>query len=178
MKEQLSAFVDNELSEFEERRLLSGMAADPELRETWERYHLIRAVLRNELDLAADPALAERVTTGLRREGERADGAGGLRPTARVAGTLAIAASVAALAIVGLYTLNDPANEPAKVAAAAMPGLPLQQVAATRWSGAHPDTERTLNTYLAEHNEYAATTGMGGVLPYIRAVGYESTRDK
>jgi sigma-E factor negative regulatory protein RseA len=176
MKEQLSAFVDNELSEFEERRLLSGMAVDPALRETWERYHLIRAVMRNELDLAADPALAERVTTGLRKEQQ--GGGRWVRPTVKVAGTLAIAASVAALAIVGLYTLNRPINDQTKVATAANPALAKESIATARWNNAHPGTERTLNTYLAEHNEYAATTGMGGVLPYIRAVGYESTRDK
>ena len=175
MNEQLSAFVDNELSEFEERRLLGNMASDVQLRETWERYHLIRAVMRNELDLAADPALPERVTTGLREERQ---GGKWIHPTAKVAGTLAIAASVAALAIVGLYTLNQPASDQAKIAGNATPASDNQRVAAARWTNAHPGTEKTLNTYLAEHNEYAASTGMGGVLPYIRAVGYESTRDK
>lgn len=176
MKEQLSGFVDNELSEFEERRLLSAMSADPQLRETWERYHLIRAVMRNEIDFAAHPELADRVTSGLQ-------GAGGATPwigrAAKVAGTLAIAASVAALTIVGLYTLNRPAGTSTEVATATKaPGTATTREASNGWTTERPDVEKALNNYLAEHNEYAGNTGVGGVMPSIRSVGYDNTRDR
>ncbi len=49
MKESLSAMMDAQLSESEQVHLLTELSRDPELRKTWERYHLIRAVLNKEL---------------------------------------------------------------------------------------------------------------------------------
>jgi sigma-E factor negative regulatory protein RseA len=173
MKEQLSAFLDNELSEFEERRLLGEIDRDPALRETWERYHLIRAAMRDELDLAADPATARRVTNGIEKDRLEKQRMHWLRPTAKMAGTLAIAASVAALTIVGLYTLNRQDGVPAQVAATGKPANNGPSTANARWNTGKPEVDRTLNSYLVEHNEFASTTGVGGVLPYVRVVGYE-----
>jgi len=47
-EEALSALMDGELGEFEMRRLLSRVAASPELRMTWERYNLARAAFDAE----------------------------------------------------------------------------------------------------------------------------------
>jgi len=47
-REALSALMDNELSDFEVRRLLGSLAHRPELLLTWERYNLSRAALRSE----------------------------------------------------------------------------------------------------------------------------------
>lgn len=176
MKEQLSAFIDNELSEFEERRLLAELERDPALRESWDRYHLIRAALRNELDLSAGGlATASRVADGLAHRGPEKQRPHWARPTARIAGTLAIAASVAAVTLVGLYTFNRPAGDSAQLAGA-KPATNAVPVAAARWNTGKPELDRTLNGYLAGHNEVAGGTGVGGVLPYVRVVGREETR--
>jgi negative regulator of sigma E activity len=47
-REALSALMDNELSDFEVRRLLGSLTHRPELLLTWERYNLSRAALRSE----------------------------------------------------------------------------------------------------------------------------------
>ncbi len=45
----LSALMDNEADELELRRLLNELEEDERLCESWSRYHLVRASIRNEL---------------------------------------------------------------------------------------------------------------------------------
>jgi sigma-E factor negative regulatory protein RseA len=48
LKESLSAVMDGEADEFEIRRVLNEAAEDSELRGVWQRYHLVRSVMRGE----------------------------------------------------------------------------------------------------------------------------------
>ena len=50
MNEKLSALIDAELDELDERRTLNALTEDAKLRATWERYHLIRAVMTRQID--------------------------------------------------------------------------------------------------------------------------------
>ena len=45
-----------------------------------------------------------------------------------------------------------------------------------RWDTREPEAESALNAYLVEHNEFAPTSGMNGMLPYVRVVGYDSDK--
>lgn len=174
MNEKLSALMDGELTEFETRRLMEEINRDSTLRATWERYQLTRTALRNELVGPPEVSLAGRVANRLATEPDSVIRHG---KVIRYAGSLAIAASVAAVSILAVQWLQQP--EPARTAAAlvrtADSAKTRQSVAVTgttRWSTDQPETERTLNSYLVEHNEFAAT-GVGGLLPYVRVVGYD-----
>jgi sigma-E factor negative regulatory protein RseA len=174
MREMLSGLVDNELSEFEERRVLKALAEEPALRAAWERYHVIRATLRNELDVPAGAALAERVSTALAAEPAAAGAR--WRPAVRTVGGLAVAASVAALTIVGIQTYRAP--PPGAAVVAAKTAAPSERgVRSTRWNTNEPARERMLNAYLVEHQE-ASSGGVGGALPYVRIVGYDAEQPK
>ena len=66
LQESLSAVMDNEADELELRRVLAAAGDDAELRSTWSRYQIARAVMHKELleprlDIAAavSAALAE-----------------------------------------------------------------------------------------------------------------------
>lgn len=175
MRELLSGLVDDELSELEERRVHKALGNDPSLRATWERYHVIRAALRNELDVPAGAGLPERVSAALAAEPAAAVR---WRPAARTIGGLAVAASVAALTIVGIQTYRAP--QPGAAVVAAKPAAPAERtthVSATRWSTKEPARERMLNSYLVEHQE-ASSGGVGGALPYVRIVGYDAEPPK
>jgi hypothetical protein len=39
-----------------------------------------------------------------------------------------------------------------------------------------PETESTLNAFLVEHNEFASSSGIGGMMPYVRVVGYDNPK--
>jgi len=174
MKEQLSAYMDNELSGLEERRLFAALETDAGLRHAWERYHLIRAALRKE-GLALVPRMAERVAQTLP---ERSATAAKTRFLARALGGLALAATVAAIAVFGLQILHQPDPSTSKVAASAQTPArtAILRAGITRWDTEQPEIESALNVYLVEHNEFAPTSGMGGLLPYVRVVGYDSQR--
>lgn len=162
MKEKLSAFIDAELSELEERRLLAALGNDADLRSAWERYHLIRAAMTRQLSQLAPAGLPERIVRGL---GEAARERGGLRLRHYVGGA-AVAASVAALAIVGLQALNEPTRPTGPTVATA-------QDAAPRGAAEPALSAQGLNPYLVGHNEFMPTAGMGGMLPYVRVVTLE-----
>jgi sigma-E factor negative regulatory protein RseA len=166
MKEKLSAFIDAELTELEERQVLTALAYDAELRSAWERYHLIRAAMTRQVSMLAPAGLAERVVKDV-----------GLQPGNRVtarswhyAAGAAVAASVAALAIFGVQSLYRPA----------VPGSPtlarVSETATQASSASGPTTAQGLNPYLVGHSEFMPTSGMGGMLPYVRVVTVESDK--
>lgn len=173
MKEKLSALVDAELEELEERRTLRALAGNADLRAAWERYHLIRAVMTRELGTLANPGLPERVMAQLEAD------TSGRRSSLRfwpLAGGFAVAASVAAIAILALQTLQQPLNAPSAplTVASNAPALPAAAtpVAATKDVAAAKNFEEPLYPYLVGHNEFMPTVGMGGMLPYVRVVAY------
>jgi sigma-E factor negative regulatory protein RseA len=185
VKEQLSALVDNELAGLEERRLLQELERDPQLRAAWQRYHLIRAAMLNELDHVPSAASAERLAARLAAEPPvTVSRFAGRLPG--IVGSLAIAATVAGIAIFGLQTLNQPvAPKPAPLASAkpdaprvasaapaeAVVAVQAVRAASPRWETPEPDEERLLNLYLVQHSEFASV-GMRGMLPsYVRVVG-------
>ena len=61
LRESLSAAMDGEAGEFELKRVLNELSANEELRGTWERYHLVRSLLRRELGRGAPADLTERL---------------------------------------------------------------------------------------------------------------------
>lgn len=201
MNEQLSALVDGELGEFEERRLLQALDRDPQLRAAWQRYHLIRAALVNELDYVPSPASTERLSALLAAE-PAIRVRRSIRALPRIMTGLAIAATVAGVAIFGLQTLSPPPATSVKTVSIAAPSQPasavsdkpappllpagqsvasgaaLQTVSSnrTRWDTPEPRDERMLDVYLVQHSEFASA-GMRGMLPsYARVVGYNADR--
>jgi sigma-E factor negative regulatory protein RseA len=174
MNENLSAFVDNELSEFEERRLLVELGHDPQLRATWERYHLIRAALRNELERLAPATLSGAVAEVVAREPLRRHWRTSATMLGKTVGGLAIAASVAAIAILSLQSPVTPRGETESVAQATAGGQAVR--VATPVAARVPTAADALNAYLVEHSEFAPTAGLGNMLPYVRTVGHDSNR--
>lgn len=164
MKEKLSALMDAELSELEERRVLDALAQNSGLRATWERYHLMRAAICRQLDIAAPAGLADRIYARLQDAGAN---------TARhryygLVGGFAAAAAIAAVTIFGLQVLQSPSSPtvPPPLAANSQPLVA---------SSTQPQNE-PLNGYLVGHNEFMPIAGMSGMLPYARMVTYD--RDK
>lgn len=175
MKEQLSALMDSEVSHHEADGLVGELARTPEASACWQRYHLIRAALRNELDTLADTGLARAVSDRLASEPiVLAPRLTLMARASRATGGLAIAASVAALAIFGLRFIDvNPAGSASTPVADAKTGQYLA-TNATRWRSATNEAENDLNMYLVRHSEYAAGSGAGGMMTYVRTVGYDS----
>lgn len=106
MEESISALVDGEVSEMELHRVLKAAESDSSVRQTWSRYQLVSAAMRNDLsskpliDLSAAirEAIDEEETIQLAPQ--RAQGSTWWRNLSQNVGKLGIAASVAAVMVV------------------------------------------------------------------------------
>ncbi len=172
MKEKLSAFVDNELTEVEEQRLLTELRSDEEMRATWGRYHVARAAMRNELGGFACADLRRAVTEKVAGEPPHQASYFRSKTLAKAVSGLAIAASVATIAIVSLRSPVAPPATSNSIVQAPAEATAVTQVR-DRGGTRVLTTADTLNSYLMEHSEFAPTAGM---LPYVRSVNYDNNR--
>lgn len=176
MNEKISALVDAELDELDERRVLEAMKNDAELCRAWERYYLIRAAMTRQLDVLAPAGMRERIWAELEQDVKVKPASLRFWP---LAGGFAVAASVAVAAIVGLQTLRTP-TMPIKVAAttvatpaATAVGANAPVVEASTNASATtplPNPGERLNLYLVGHSEFMPLGGTGNMLPYVRVV--------
>ncbi|MHA6492833.1 sigma-E factor negative regulatory protein [Pseudomonas borbori] len=189
LQESLSAVMDNEADELELRRVL-GASDSAEVRATWSRYQIARAVMHKEL-LEPRLDIASAVSVALAEEAAPAVEKATQGPW-RTFSRLAVAASVtvAVLAGVRLYNQDDVAG--AQMAQqAAQPSLVAPQVQGPAMlagfsSGAELEQapasgnqiqpswhEQRLPAYLRQHAQQAAMNGKSA-LPYARAASMES----
>lgn len=190
LQESLSAMMDNEADEMELRRVL-GASDDAELRATWSRYQIARAVMHKEL-LEPRLDIAAAVSAALADEDLPVQSKPLVRGPWRSVGRFAVAASVtvAVLAGVRLYNQDDVASMqlaqqtaqpalsapqvqgPAMLAGFSTAGE--QQGVAETASEAMPGWhEQRLPAYLRQHAQQAAMNAKESALPYARAASLE-----
>lgn len=173
LHEQLSALVDDELAPAEHAMLVRQLAQDPALLERLARYQLISDGLQNHLPGHVDAGFHRRVHAALQDEPVPQSGAGHLARLFKPLAGVAVAASVAVVAVLSLQSIRE--EDPAAVPAVA--GIPAtgDYIRAARAPQPAPDTLAPgLDGYLVNHNEYAVNRGMQGMLPYVRLVGSEA----
>ena len=183
LRDQLSAFLDGELPRAEVELLLRRLAGNDELRISLSRYVVIGECLRNAPGRSVTRGFAERVSAAVAAEGGsgRRDALRSVTRWLRPLGGLAVAATVATVAILGLQrTQNAPAVGPqvASVAApaaqtAAIDGPAIQEppsytVPAPATGGPIIPAGR-LTSYVVAHSEYSSPLGRRNVLSGIIA---------
>jgi sigma-E factor negative regulatory protein RseA len=107
--EKISVYMDGEASEFEAAGIVKQMKQDSALLRCWESYHLIGDAIRNNLSASIPSDFSARLRLAMERES--AHSTSHKTPYRRVndrAG-FALAASVSAVAIVGLLQFGQPA---------------------------------------------------------------------
>ncbi|MEN8761360.1 MAG: sigma-E factor negative regulatory protein [Thiogranum sp.] len=175
---QLSALVDDELDEAERPLLLGRLQRDSNLREVLGRYQLISEVMRGAGQVAT-LGIADRVRQALEQDaaltGADKPNAGSLSWLKPVAG-LAVAASVAVVAVLAVTSVREPAVETGARVASSQNVAPAVSGGEETWERIEPRIDKRMSAYLVNHNEYAASRGVQGVMPYVRIVGYENNR--
>lgn len=181
IREQLSALVDDELSDVEQPLLLGRMQRDAELRECLGRYQLIGEVMRGITDTTT-LGVADRVRRVLQHEvgGQVPDTPKqeGFKWWKPVAG-FAVAASVALVAVLTVSSVRETATDavPELASSSNSAGVPaVARVNDDQWDRIEPGIDKRLSGYLVNHNEYAASRGVQGVMPYVRIVGFENSQ--
>lgn len=185
--EQLSAWMDGELPREEVPLLLKRLEDDRELRLRLQRFQLIRDAMKGGLPELVNYRMADQVDEEIRNEPVAAvfqndTPRESLRRWLRPLLGAGIAASVAALAIVGVQLVSNSTTTPTVAIqqaeiqpAAVVPQTAVQRAAVNRWQVTDPEVARRLNDYLAKHSERATTSGLQGVPPHVRIVGYEQS---
>ena len=169
MKENISALLDGEGNDLERERALRALGNDPALRGAWERYHLASAAIRRELDVVVSPDLADRIHKRLQHETQNDERRRRFAPRAlKYTAGLAIAASVAAVAILNL----PPLLSPSATTPVARHATGKNTVADARQTP--PEQQSALNPYLVQHGEFTPAAGMNGLLSYVRVIGRDS----
>lgn len=171
---QLSAMFDDELPAPECELLARRLARDEVMKSRWGRYAAIGAAIRSESSLRLDTKLANRVSAAIAAEPPLvADPvvSGGDFATSKVRRWLqpvagvALAASVAAVAILGLRALSPLEQSPI----VAQNSEPTEQAASDQIIGAEPDSyvvpttidrpsivaPAALANYVVAHSEYS-----------------------
>ncbi|MEM7207079.1 MAG: sigma-E factor negative regulatory protein [Pseudomonadota bacterium] len=202
--EVISALADGEHAV--DDKLVAKFASDEELRSRWADYHRGRAAMHGEVNVALSADFADTLRAKIANEPailapriKAQEPSLPSTPMRRVVSGLAIAATVAAVAIFGLQNFSAtqaPGVAPvAQVDAvpegqspALLPSATNSQVLpaslsgnATYWQMQHVTPERDaelearLNMYLADHMGNANVGKMQSVLPYSSLVGYDAS---
>lgn len=184
--EQISAFADGELPEHETELLLKRLEREPELRAALVRYHVIGAnvretATRTSMVRGGSRSFVARVNAAIAAEG--AKHASGPRVRAsrwlKPAAGLAVAATVAAVAILGVQWVQLPLQEntvasvtPVSTASPLVIG-DVQVSAAPSYTVPVPTTDTPivsaarLTNYVVAHSQYSSALGRRNVLSGI-----------
>jgi sigma-E factor negative regulatory protein RseA len=172
MKEEISALLDGEGNDLERERALRALDADPALRKTWERYHLASAAIRRELGVMVSSGLADHLHARLQNEAQETTARHPLTPRVlKFTAGLAIAASVAAVAILNLPPLVSP-SVISVARNATGPATGKNSVADARKTPT--EQQIALSPYLVQHGEFTPAAGMNGMLSYVRVISRDS----
>lgn len=187
MKQQISSLMDGEI-EGDAEDTLDNLMSSSSLRDTWWHYHLISEVMNRNLSDTIDKSMAARISDII--SGDTVVFAGSRFLSHRFfkpAAGFAIAASVAAVAILGIQhnSTRPPELTNTLQAARTSPDYNMNVSrytfpAATDAVSTRVDQERTgnidrnnpqLNSYLVNYNEYRTSqNGVQGIIPYVRII--------
>lgn len=167
--EKLSALVDGEAADTDS---VKAILADSKAQKKWQRYHLMKDGLRNELPAEMNFDIAANVAKALEQEpaivAPVADKKAAQKPFLenvvslfRQGGQFAVAASVAVAVILGYQQLNQPQDDPTFNAAptlkvsgiqGGLSPVSLEQTRATTRSD-FTEQKRKINALLMDHEQ-------------------------
>jgi len=149
--------------------------------ESWSRYHLIGDALRRETGSIYAPSLAQSISRRLQDEPVVLAPAAIKRPGSSRRKTLtglAVAASLAAVAVILTPKLIDPGDSATPLAQTEQPAAENKTYFVaqdgTRWEMLKkPAVESRLNAYLVNHQERSPSSNIKGIMPYANFVSYD-----
>lgn len=173
MRARISALMDGELEAGETGAPLKALGEDADAREAWRTYHLISDALQGGGHLGSD--CLRRVSERLAQEPALigplpADVVAAQRP--RWFMPSALAASLAAVALVGWMAFAPQASRSPLQPEVAVAPLPAPQLARAKAPARQPLTEATRD-YLIAHQAFSPRTSLQGMATYVRSVSAE-----
>ena len=111
-REHLSSLMDGEISREASRFLVRRLGSDEELCSTWARYHVVRDCLRDQEGGFSSEDLCARVNQALENDRTHTARSGPATRWLRPVAGMAIAASVALVAVMAVNPGGVPAVDP------------------------------------------------------------------
>lgn len=159
MKQQLSDLMDGELDVAQGNAAWNALANDAELRDCWRTYHFIGDCMRHEVvyDVVLHPASTSKIMGRLADEPtilapRRKSADGPISGKTRVA--LAMAASAATVAVIGLIASRQVQEVPVQVAQQPVTSTSQVSTQANTQAGI-PGVTPNVNDYLILHRQFA-----------------------
>ena len=188
LQESLSAVMDNEADELELRRVL-GASNDADLRATWSRYQVARAVMHKDL-LVPKLDIAAAVSAALENDATPVVQEKVVRGPWRSLGRVAVAATVTVAVLAGARFYNQDDVSGAQLAQQDQPSIALPQaqgpaiLAGFKTSDEQPAVEtvsaegegwheQRLPEYLRQHGQQSAPGTAENALPFARSASVE-----
>lgn len=180
--EHLSSLMDGEMSSDSGMFLTRRLASDETLCATWERYHLIRDCIRQPGSKHFVTGMSARLNASLTAERAPKVSAWRSNHWLKPVSGLAIAASVALMAIVVTAPQSEPLPGDALLAESAnkpfvspniLPLAPVSQPASFKPTG--KSGAARLNAYLLRHNQMAGTANRHGFVSFIPIVATQAS---
>jgi sigma-E factor negative regulatory protein RseA len=174
--EHVSSLMDGELSRETSLFLTRRLCTDEELTGTWERYHLIRDCIRQPGTSTPMVGLSQRMQIALSEESISSTQVSPKNRWLRPLSGLAVAASVALLAIVTIGPQEVSQNADLVAIPAAepfsspnvLPSAPQTQAAS--FSPQTQGRDKRLNSYLVRHNQTSGSITTQGFLGFVPIV--------
>jgi sigma-E factor negative regulatory protein RseA len=181
--EHLSCLMDGEISRETGRFLVRRLGADQELCAAWARYHLVRDCLRHHEGSLVSTGLSTKVQQAIENEAAPRPAARRTAAWLKPAAGLAVAASVALLAIVAVGPDGQPVSPAGEGSAAAgvaesftspqaLTPPPISQQASLAGQRAG---DNRMNAYLLRHYQATGSTGGKGFVTFVPIVIRSST---
>lgn len=178
-REHLSCLMDGEISRETGRFLVRRLGADEELCATWARYHVVRDCLRHGDGGVSGKDLSRRVRQALERESQPAAARRSLPSWLKPVTGVAVAASVALMAIVAVGPGRQASPEPASSLAAE--GAPAETFTSPQSLTPSPVSRQAslsggqggdsrMNAYLLRHYQATGATGGKGFVSFVPIV--------
>jgi sigma-E factor negative regulatory protein RseA len=189
--DHISALVDGELTPEQLKEEITLLLSGGRERQQWQNYHLLRDMLQQQLPQQHNRAFTERVMTQLEREPTVLAPKIANRSLSRQIVTVGLAASVAAVALLSSYVMNNSGDDgmaPMQRVADAQTAPKVQLASkeplkVEQWKRAPELTQlkqdpdlKQFSSYLANHAAHSAGSGKQGFVPYARVVGYSSEK--
>lgn len=178
--EDLSSLMDGEISRESGMFLTRRLSSDRAMCGTWERYHLIRDCIRQPGGKQVVTGLCDKLNASLISEEVPSARPWGSKLWLKPASGLAIAASVALMAIIvtapeqgaltdsaGNTALSTRVNQPF-VSPNTLALTPVSQ--AVSYTPSRQANRQRLNAYLLRHNQVARTAGRQGFVSFVPIV--------
>ena len=166
-QELVSRILDEDVSEFETRRILKKIQQDPELYSAYQRYNLIGYAMRKHLPTRLNPDFSKEVMSKLSfdQKSESRSSSSGLE-NMKVPVGMGVAALVVVLSFMMLqdFIPLDPSSSVAPVKVTERAGEEKAQDFASS-----PKAAEDFNSYIVNHAEYASPRVS---MPRVRIVSY------